>query len=181
MMRDPRPSHSKKASPEYRTAGTHHCTRSRGTQPRGVPPGFRSCVLSKVLRALWGGWAVWPPRRTPSGLAAGRRLHGAVRDRVAGPLAVPRVPTRLYRLSRLSYSPISVTPDRPCCIFPPAIWSTTGRVIAKRPVQEADRGSTKARRTRQPEMRGGFSTTPPFGECWLGWDASWRPWPRGVG
>ena len=98
----------------------------------------RACYrqLCEPLRTARPFFAAHELRRR--GLRLLVEAHGPVRDHLAGPLAMPEVPVHLYRLPRLSYSPISATPARPSCTLPAATWRTMGSPTVRRPARETE-------------------------------------------
>jgi hypothetical protein len=136
LTTDPRSSPQERSCHQYRTAPPDNCKRSRETQPSRTSPECRSRVLPKVLRPLRTARTVRTPRVASPRLAIDRRAHGVESDHLVGPLAVPEVPSRLYRLSRLSYFLISGTLAGPSCTLPAATWRTTGSPTVRRPAPE---------------------------------------------
>ena len=121
----------------YRPVGSHICNRTpdRQTQSRRVSSGEKSSVLPQVVRSLPIRGSVFSARRSTTRAARrGRpsRPFRALSDRLAGPLEMQQLSAGLYRLSRLSYSPISGTLLSPFCRGSRVTWRKIERLTAKR-------------------------------------------------
>ena len=146
----------------YRPLGSHICNPTSGpqTQSRRVSAWETSSVLPSVLRPLQVRGPVFSARRSTTRTARrGRpsRPFRALSDRLAGPLEMPQLSAGLYRLSGLSYSPISGTLLSPFCRGSRVTWRKIESLTAKRLVPPNVRSAirhlpTPPRATNEPSI-----------------------------
>lgn len=151
----------------YRLPDSSDSARSSDRRALQSPSAARraSLLLSIRLPALPRSRPLRSPRRQNARLARPGRFSGPSALHPDRPLAMPKVPPRVYRLSRFSYSPINASPPPVCCNSRETISNTTGRPTGKRPAPPAACPFGMNHPPGRPTSPCAPCTWPPSGNC----------------
>lgn len=101
----------------------------------------RSTSLPSGLCRLRRGYVLGPPRIATTHPTVCRRQQRTVGGDLARAMAMPKLWSDLYRLSRLSFCPINASPHHGCPRWPGSIW--TYRTIRSKKISNGQRAHAR--------------------------------------